>query len=268
MKTTNKQNDKAMRIEDFTKTCNYLKKSRFKFDNPDNWGDNNKLLDYCRSVYPECKATMNDKDLEVMLGEYYDCLIYDETADEIEDLLRTQEEVCRRLAEKSFRQYGRKWAESLERLVDNGDPASLNIYEKCIGIYDRLVSEYRKDDDYERLLAECYYRTARFCDLHHMHWETIGYTDKLLELYWKFYRHGEDNVVEIGNAYQQKGESYISLEMYEEAKEWLLKAIDLFSRFKGGKGTWRSMNVYGPSIDFCRRYLEKIQRLESIPEAK
>ena len=256
-----------MRIEDFTKTCNYLKKSRFKFDNPDNCGDNNKVLDYCRSVIAECKATMNDKDLDVMLGEYYENLFFTDAPEEMGEVMRLREEVCRRLAEKSFRQYGRQWAETLENLIVTEDPDSLGLYEKCIDIYERLSREYGEDDNYEHRLAECCYSAARFCDLHWMHGKAIEYCDKALELYWKLNRGGESHLHDIVSSYQLKGESCIGLKRYGEAKEYFTKALDIYKQESGIRGPKRAMHIYGYSVEFCRLYMEKIRKLESIPEA-
>lgn len=257
-----------MEIEEFISTCNFIKGAHLKFDDWNSWDISEELLEYCRSVYPECKATMNDKDLDVVLEEYYEQLFPVDAPEEMEEVMRLREEVCRRLAEKSFRQYGRRWAEMLENMIVMENPESLALFEKCIGIYERLYREYREDDNYEPLLAECYHYASRFCDIHLMPEKAIEYSEKALELYRKLNSIEDDFLMNIVFAYQLIGESYIALKDYSEAKKYLTKALDIYKPEDEAGGTKRGMNFYRYSVTFCRLYLEKIRKLESIPEAE
>lgn len=249
-----------MNIEEFQIHCRYLKKIH---DDLNTYENNRKLLDYCRSVYRENKDTMNDRDLEVVLGEYYDALIFEETPDEWKEVNLQREAVYRRLAATSFGQYGRRWAYALEALVDNRDPASLQYYEKSIAVYERLKREYN-EANIDRTLAECYDCTSSFCDIHEMYEKAIEYNNKALELYSTFNSDDTDNLYNIGLCYHQNGESYISLGKYDKAKECLSKAVEIFNQIKAIDIKQRPIDHYGVYIELSMRFLKSIQRLESI----
>ena len=214
-------------------------------------------------MYREYKDIMNDRDLEVVLGEYYDALIFEETPEEWEEVHLQREAVYRRLAETSFRQYGRQWAYALEALVDNRDPASLEYYEKSIAIYERLKREYN-EKNINFTLAESYSSVSSFCDIHEMYEKAIGYNKKALDLYLISNCDEFDRLYAIGMCHHKNGEAYISLGRYAEAKESLTKAVEIYSQIKTLDKRQRPVDHFGMHIDLCLRFLKSIQRLETL----
>ena len=249
-----------MNIEEFQTNCRYLRKIH---DELNTYETNQKLLDYCRSVYRENKDTLNDRDLEVVLGEYYDALIFEETPDEWEEVNLQREAVYRRLSATSFRQYGRRWAYALEALVDNRDPSSLEYYEKSIAIYERLKREYN-EKNINYTLAESYSSVSSFCDIHEMYEKAIDYNNKALELYVISNCDEFDRLYAMGMCHHKNGEAYLSLGRYVEAKKSLTKAVEIYSQIKTIDKRQRPFDHFGMHIDLCLRFLKSIQRLESL----
>lgn len=210
------------------------------------------LVDFCRSVFDECKETMPDDELEQMLKEYLYCLPFDEAvAEEAKEIIQLREEVCCRLVESDFGKYGAKWADALSSCIDEENSSSLALHEKCTEIYEKLKNEYGMDVD--NLLADSYHHTALFCDLHEMHENVIKYNDKALELYWKANQQGEDNLFEIGMGYRLNGEAYMALRQSIKAKACFEKAIEIITQDNP------TDSIHLSQINLCKKYIREIQ---------
>lgn len=238
-----------MTLQEFQDICYCIKNNDVNLESFD---CNQDLVDFCRSVFDECKETMPDDELEQMLKEYLHSLPFDdEVVEEAKGIIQLREEVCHRLAESDFGKYGAKWAEALNSCIDEEDPSSLALHKKCIDIYEKLKSEYSIDVD--KPLADSYNHTALFCDLHEMYEKVIKYNDKALELCWKANQQGEDNLFEIGMGYRLNGEAYMALRQSIKAKACFEKAIEIITQDNP------TDSIHLSQINLCKKYIREIQ---------
>ena len=180
------------------------------------------LVKYCRSVFEECKRTMNNSDLAEMLLEYSKNLYCVEGArEELKEVLTLREEVCHRLADKSFLAYGAQWADAILTIAYGTE--DFMLYAKGIGIYEKLRREYH-NSDVEEPLADCYSHLLTVCDYKERYREAIEYGDKAAELYERMYARGEESLMNLGFVFSRLGDMYMALSDYAQAEVYYEKA--------------------------------------------
>lgn len=189
---------------------------------------NERLLNLCRSVYDECKETMKDWELEMMLNEYQWHLESVRAPRELFDVLNQRERVCRRMAKRSFRKYGKEWADSLYMRAYHSRRrrASLKDFDAAIAVYERVQSLYNVDVKIE--LAACLRHAAMCCNSRKLHSKVIKYHDKQLAILLALKKPDEEVLFNIGCAYKDEGEAYMALGKYEKSVECFTKAREVF----------------------------------------
>ena len=228
---------KIMNLKVYRYKVNCLKKT---YGHQNSVELNERMLKLCRSVYDECKETMKDWELEIMISEYQRYLKTNGAPREIDDVLNEREKVCRQLAKRSFRKYGKRWADSLYlRAYHNSRRrASLKDYDTAIAVYERLQNLYNVD--VKMKLAACLRHAAMCCNNRNLHSKVIRYHDKQLAILLALKKPDEEVLFNIGCAYKDEGEAYLALGQYEKSVECFTRAREIFVK---------SEKMYGDDVD-------------------
>lgn len=245
-----------MNLKEYRYKVNCLKKACSHLDIVE---QNEQLLELYRSVYDECVKTMKDWELEVMLREYQQCLLATGVSCEIDEVLNLRVEVCRRLAERSFRKYGKKWGNSLYSRGFNNSRrrASLKDFNAAIAIYERLQS---MGVDTKTELAACCRHAAMASDLRGFHTKAIRYHEKQLAIQLALKNPDREVLFDIGCAYKDEGESYMKLGRYEESVEHFSKAREVFVKIGKRIDHWFDRFLSsGVHIDAIDCFLDEIK---------
>lgn len=246
-----------MNLKEYRYKVNWLKKANRHLDIVE---QNEQMLELCRSVYDECKETMKDWELEVMLHEYQQCLLATGVSCEIDEILNLREEVFRHLAERSFLKYGKKWGNSLYSRGFNNSRrrASLKDFNAAIAIYERLQS---MGVNAKMELAACCRHAAMVSDLRGLHTKTIRYHNKQLAIQLALENPNTDVFFEIGCAYKTEGEAYLKLGRYEESVEYFSKAREVFVNIGKRVDDWFDcFFLSGVHMDAIDSFLDDIKR--------
>lgn len=193
---------------------------------------NSRLIDYCQSVFEECKETMTDEELAQMLDDYYNCLLSSDAVGllpEMGEVVQLREQVYHRLADKSMAQYGVQWADAwFTRAYENSAP--LEEYDAIFALFRVLKEVYGCDVDY--LMTEYYSLVAYDCDIKGLHKQAIRYASEALKLQNKQAPRVIDFFLHVASMHELIGESYLALGQSDQAEENFIQAKKMNARAK------------------------------------
>lgn len=193
---------------------------------------NSKLIDYCQSVFEECKETMSDEELAQMLDDYYNCLLSSGAVGlfpEMEEIVQLREQVYHRLADKSMVRYGVQWADAwFTRAYENSAP--LEEYDAIFALFRILKEVYGCDVNFT--MTRYISRIACECSQKGLHKQTIRYASDALELYYEELLKDIDVFVWMEIMYDLIGESYLALGQSERAEENFAQAQKMDAKAK------------------------------------
>ena len=221
-------------------------------------------LGLCRRFFRENRYNLTDKALERVLFRYLRCLNGNpDDNDEIDEIVELREKVCRRLAEKSFENYGEEWADALYDKAFHGTlPDSLADYDACIAVWERLIKEFGRKR--ELSLADCCFHAAVDCDCHNMYEKSIEYAERALKLFQNAKETGgyamHSITHSIAMCHKVAADALMELDRYDEADERVEKAIEAFhkwgERFIKANASTVIMDM---RLDLCNALREEIQ---------